>query len=206
MDLITAIESRSSIRKFSDAPVDISDIKQIIRLAGYAPSINNYQPWKYYVIANKEKLNKMADAVTAEIVKLPEKKTRLSKLLKNQTAWFSSFFRDAPMLIALTGRAYETDLVKGVEINHDELSIISNHPDLQSSGASIQNLLLAATAKGYGTCWMTGPLFARTKIEEILNIQYPWKLISFVAIGHAAEQKTKVKDKRDISEEMVVLE
>ena len=206
MDLKTAIESRTSIRKFSDIPVDISDIREIIRLAGFAPSINNYQPWKYYVILNKETLNKMADAVTREIAKLPEKNTRFSKLLKNQTAWFSSFFRDAPMLIALTSHAYENVLEKGVVINHDELDKINNYPDLQSSGASIQNLLLAATAKGYGTCWMTGPLFAREKIQEILDIKEPWKLISFVAIGHAEAKSLKKRDKRDISKELVIID
>jgi nitroreductase len=206
MDLKKAIESRTSIRKFSDAPVDISDIREIVRLAGYAPSINNYQPWKYYIIYNKKILNKMADAVTSEIAKLPEKNTRFSKLLKNQTAWFSSFFRDAPMLIALTSRAYETVLEMGVIINHDELDKINNYPDLQSSGASIQNLLLAATEKGYGTCWMTGPLFAREKIREILHIDEPWKLISFVAIGHAERKTVKTKDKRDISKELVIID
>lgn len=206
MDLKTAIESRTSIRKFSDAPIDISDIREIIRLAGFAPSINNYQPWKYYLILNKETLIKMADAVTREIAKLPEKHTRFSKLLKNQTAWFSSFFRDAPMLIALASHPYETVLEKGVEMHHDELDKINNYPDLQSSGASIQNLLLASTAKGYGTCWMTGPLFAREKIQEILNIKEPWKLISFVAIGHAKEKNLKAKGKRDISKDMVIID
>ncbi len=205
MDLKTAIESRTSIRKFSDTPVDISDIREIIRLAGCAPSINNYQPWKYYIILNKVVINKMADTVTREIAKLPEKSTRFSKLLKNQTAWFSSFFRDAPMLIALTSHPYETLLEMGVKINHDELDRINNYPDLQSSGASIQNLLLAATEKGYGTCWMTGPLFAREKIQEILGIKKPWKLVSFVAIGHAAEKTLRTKDKRDISKELVII-
>jgi nitroreductase len=206
MDLIKAIESRTSIRKFTDTPVDILDVKEIIRLAGYAPSINNYQPWKYYAISNKKILDEMAGVVATEIARMPESRTRLSKILKNQTAWFSTFFREAPMLIALAGHAYKTDFEEGVEISHDELASISNYPDLQSSGASIQNLLLAATAKGYGTCWMTGPLFARKKIQEILQIRDPWKLISFVAIGHKEDTVTKTKEKRNLSDEMVILD
>ncbi len=53
MELTVAIETRISVREFTNDPVNISDIREIIRLAGYAPSINNYQPWKYYIISNK---------------------------------------------------------------------------------------------------------------------------------------------------------
>ncbi len=137
---------------------------------------------------------------------MPESSTRLSKHLKNQTAWFSTFFRDVPMLIALSGRSYETDLERGVKISPDDLDKIKNYPDLQSSGASIQNLLLAATEEGYGTCWMTGPLYTREKIQSILKIKGPWKLISFVAISNPKEISRKVKEKRNIADEMVILD
>ena len=59
MDLKIAIESRRSIREFKDEPVDIGDIREIIRLAGMAPSINNYQPWKYYAVTNTDILRQM---------------------------------------------------------------------------------------------------------------------------------------------------
>ena len=34
----------------------------------------------------------------------------------------------------------------------------------------MENLLLAASNMGYGTCWMTGPLFAMEEIEKIINL------------------------------------
>jgi nitroreductase len=110
------------------------------------------------------------------------------------------------MLIALAAHPYEDDLLKGIKIPSEELDKIRNYPDLQSSGASIQNLLLAATAKGYGTCWMTGPLFARRKLSEMLGISDPWKLISFVAIGRSAEGHLKSKPKRNMADEMQIID
>lgn len=205
MELIKVIEERTSIRHFIDEPVDLDDIKEMVRLAGLAPSINNYQPWKYYIIINKELLDLMASEVTLSIASMPESQTRVAKLLKNQVAWFSTFFREAPALVALAGKPYETDIGKGVTISHEELNRIRNYPDLQSAGASIQNFLLAATAKGYGTCWMSGPLFAREKLEEILKIEKPWSLITFIALGKPGKKQPK-RTKRDISKEMIILD
>ena len=206
MDLITAIENRTSVRKFSDDPLDIKDIREIIRLAGLAPSINNYQPWKYYIITNRVLLKKMALEVAKEIASMPESPTRMAKHLKNQAAWFSTFFQSAPMLIALAAHPFESDLDRGVSIPPDELDKMRNYPDLQSCGASIQNLLLTATAKGYGTCWMTGPLYARKSLQDLLVINEPWKLISFVAIGKSLDKGTKSKVKRNLADEMVVVD
>ena len=205
MELIQAIEIRTSVREFRDEEVDINDIREIIRLAGLAPSMDNYQPWKYYIITNREVLKRMAEAVAREIALMPENDSRLARLLKNQTAWYSTFFTAAPMLIALAGHPHESDLEKGVCIPHEELDRIRNYPDLQSAGASIQNLLLAATTKGYGTCWMTGPLYAREKIQSILSIEEPWKLISFVAIGKPSGKNTRMKGKRNLADEMEII-
>lgn len=206
MDLVTAIEKRISVREFSEEPVDITDMKEIIRLAGLAPSIGNLQPWKYYLISNRKLLDKMAMAITMEISKMPETSSRMAKHLKQQAAWFSTFFNRAPMLIALAGQPYETDLEHGVTIPHEELERMKNYPDLQSSGASVQNLLLAATSMGYGTCWMTEPLFANGKIQELLSIEAPWRLISFVAIGKAKKEIKKTREKRNLADEIVIME
>jgi nitroreductase len=99
MDLTKAIESRTSIREFDKAPVEISDIREIIRLAGLAPSINNYQPWKYYVITNQDIIDRIAFEVTREITLMPESQTRMAKPLKQQAAWFATFFKGRPCLL-----------------------------------------------------------------------------------------------------------
>jgi nitroreductase len=206
MDLFTAVESRRSIREFEKTPVDIDDIREIIRLAGLAPSVNNYQPWKYYVISNPEVLDRIALEVTREIALMPESATRMAKHVKNQAAWFATFFKGAPMLIALAEHPFQGDLEHGVTLKHDTLEQIRNHPNLQSAGASIQILLLAATAKGYGTCWMTGPLYARERIEQILDIKEPWRLISFVAIGKPLKKQSIAREKRNLADEMIIID
>jgi len=41
MELKAAIEARTSVRVFKDEKIRLSDIKEMVRLAGLAPSVNN---------------------------------------------------------------------------------------------------------------------------------------------------------------------
>lgn len=54
---------------------------------------------------------------------------------------------------------------------------------LLSASALIQNLLLAAHARGLGTCWMTGPKYMEKEINELLDITQE-ELVSVVPIGY----------------------
>jgi nitroreductase len=194
MELKAAIEARTSIRIFSDKKVSMEDIREMVRLSGLAPSVNNYQPWRYIAITNKDLLNKMADAVAVKIENLPSSGSINSKNVKTQVTWFSTFFKDAPVLLALVTKPYETVLETAVELTHDEINTLRNYPDIQSAGASIQNILLTAVDMGYGACWLSGPMFARQEIEQMLNVKSPEKLLAFVVIGHArSEHKPKIK-------------
>lgn len=183
MELKKAIENRTSVRTFTNEEVPLNDLKEMIRLASLAPSANNYQPWKFIVVRNKEVLNKLAIKVSGKIAELPENQSKASKNVKSQVEWFATFFQDAPALIALAMEDYETVLEKGVTLSHEEINRQRNYPDIQSAGACIQNLLLAAVDMGYGACWLSAPMIAKQDIETILKIKEPFHLIAFVAVG-----------------------
>ena len=50
MDVRTAIETRHSVRKFADKPVEREKINACLEAARLAPSACNSQPWHYIVI------------------------------------------------------------------------------------------------------------------------------------------------------------
>lgn len=183
MELKKVIENRASVRAFTNEEIPLTDLKEMIRLASLAPSANNYQPWKFIVVRNKEVLNKLAIKVSGKIAELPENLSKASKNVKSQVEWFATFFQDAPALVALAMENYETVLEKGVNLSHEEINRMRNYPDIQSAGACIQNLLLAAVDMGYGACWLSAPMIAKQDIESILKIKEPFHLIAFVAVG-----------------------
>lgn len=199
MELKKAIETRASVRKYTPEPVNLTDIKEMVRLASLAPSVNNYQPWQFIAITNKELMNRMANAVREKIKSIPENQSKYAANVKKQVEFFATFFEDAPALVALCMTEYETVLEKGVELTHNEVNQLRNSPDLQSAGACIQNMLLAAVDLGYGACWMSAPMMAKKELEALLDITEPLKLVSFVAMGRPVKAVLP-RDKKPIDE------
>ena len=56
------IFARASHRSFADRPVEREKIEQLLRAAMAAPTAVNQRPWEFYVVENKEILEKMAEA------------------------------------------------------------------------------------------------------------------------------------------------
>lgn len=55
MDLLKAIEERSSTRGFLDKPVDRETLESLLRLATRCPSAINLQPWEFAVVSGEER-------------------------------------------------------------------------------------------------------------------------------------------------------
>jgi len=174
-------------------------VSELVRRAGLAPSVNNYQPWKFIAIHNKELLNQMATVVSKKIKSLPANQSIAAKNVKSQVEWFATFFQEAPAVVALTMEDYESVLEKGVALSHKDINEARNHPDIQSAGAAIQNMLLSAVDLGYGACWMSAPLMAKEALEQLLPMEENYRLVAFVALGKPARQLTP-KPKKNLEE------
>lgn len=185
MELVQAIENRVSVRSFTADAVSRETLREIVRRAGMAPSINNSQPWKFLAISNKDLLSKMAQGVTESISSLPAKEEDdPHNKQMSRVEWFSTFFEEAPVLIAMLMKPYTSVAETGTALSHEEINSMRNYPDMQTAGASVQNILLSAVDFGLGACWMSAPLVAREKLESLLKVEKPWKLVTFVALGH----------------------
>ncbi len=57
---IEFILTRRSIRRYTDEPVNQNDIELLLKAASYAPSANNYRPWHFLVITEREMLDKLS--------------------------------------------------------------------------------------------------------------------------------------------------
>jgi len=205
MELKDSIEQRRSIRKFTMEEIDLNDLKEMVRRAGLAPSINNQQTWKFIVIKNRDLLNTMAKAVSKNIAEIPSHNSEISKIIKSQVSFYATFFKDAPAVIALIMHPYESYLEKGTKYSHEEINRLRSYPDMQSAGAAIQNILLSAVDLGYGACWINSPLTAREELEKILNIDPAYHLVSFVAVGKAAENASP-SNKRPLEDIIEIFE
>jgi nitroreductase len=68
---------------------------------------------------------------------------------------------------------------------------------LQDTAAAIQNMLLAATELGLGTCWVGS--FDERRVAMLLNLQEGWRPVALVAMGYPAEQ-AGLRSRRSLTE------
>lgn len=209
MNLKEVIEKRASIRMFTDEKVPIEDVKEMIRRAGLAPSINNSQPWKFITIVNEEIIEQMGKIVQQKVLEyFPHENIKEKMMAQAKVLRFSSFFMDAPVLIAVEMSPYQTiieELLKGRELSLENVNRLRNYPNIQSIGAAVENLILSAFDLGYGACWLSGLLIARNELEEFLNVKTPNTLVACVAVGNPREFITQ-RDKKPFEEIFQLIE
>lgn len=190
MEFKDLLSTRVSIRKFTNKSIPNETVNEIIRRASLSPSVANSQPWKFIAIRNSDYLSKMSEVVIHKYDDLLEHSSEeMKEMILTRIKNFSTFFLDSPVVIACICGSYRSsidDLLENTMYDHDDINTFRNHPDIQTMGAAIYSILLSAVDLGYGGCWLTGPMVARSEIEEILGITHPDRLIAFVALGEPA--------------------
>lgn len=193
--LLDIIKQRRSVRNFTSEPVPDNDIKAIVEAAAMAPSATNSQNWRFIAVKSDEKKQELVSAIEEQI-------KEYSALIKSQRAYnefnaysrFFTFFASAPLVIAVIKTPYTSFSLRIMQrygISPEALEAA----DSQGPSAAIQNMLLASHSLGYGACWMTGPLIAKTKLEKVLDIKEPDSLMALIPIGKTEKQPAAPKRK-----------
>ena len=204
MEFAELVEKRVSVRQFRPDAVPPDHIREMVRLASLAPSPNNQQPWRFIAVTRRPLLQEMADAVRARLGSLlPKPLTEDARRAAQRVEWFSTFFADAPLVMAVTRQPYQSVIaraVAGSSLSAADINAMRGHPDVQSIGAAIEHLLLAATELGYGSCWLSGPLIAREALEALLGVEAPEQLAALVAVGVPAVDPAIGHDRKPAGE------
>ncbi|GAA0815429.1 nitroreductase family protein [Clostridium tertium] len=202
------IYNRKSIRQFKDILVKRDDILEIIKAGTYAPSPKHQQNWHFVVLQNKEVIDEVANIVT-------KSHERIGQLAKNEKDFkrhmsvinYYTCFKNAPVVILVYGSEYKMIEYKILKENNAPKEVLdvllSPQSAAQGIGAAVENILLAATEMGYGTCYMTGPTHAKSEIESLIDFKKEgYELMSMVALG-LPEENTPEQPPRKPLEEVV---
>lgn len=164
-DTLSVIEQRRSIRRFDVRQVSDDALNAILMAGLFAPSAMNQQKWHFSVVQNKAMLKKMVQI------------TKANKLNSN-----------IPFLIQKAGEAdyhtyYHAPTVVIVSGDQQAKFIMFD------CAAAAQNIALAATSLGIGTCIMTsaGFLFASEEgraMKKDLGIPDGYEHVCFIAMGY----------------------
>lgn len=208
MSELDFIYKRKSIRDYKDAVVPKEDILKMLDAATHAPSPKHQQNWHFVVVQDKEIINKMAEAVSksheyiASLTKNEDEKKKFMRVLP----YYINFQRASCAILVYANeyKMVEEKILRENNVGEDIIEVMkSTQSAAQGIGAAVENFMLAATAMGYGTCYMTGPAHAKKEIEEIINFEKPeYSLMSIISLGVPADE-TPDSPKRKPLEEVV---
>lgn len=215
MSLDKIIESRKSIRKFTEDEVPQEVLEKAFRHAILAPNSSNMQTWDFYHVQTPEKKQNLVKACFSQSA------ARTAKELVVITANLSHWKRANPRLIEF---AKSVNAPKPVMDYYQNLmpmiyrygfcnSIaffrwistwfigffkpVSRYPifkrDLQevgikSAALAAQNFVLSLTEQGYATCMMEG--FDKKNVMKILKLKSPARIVMVIAIGKEGPRGT----------------
>lgn len=168
MEFQTLLKNRRSIRDFQEKEVPLDTVKDIIRESCLAPSSGNGQPWQFVVINRRETIKRLSDESKANLLSdldqnpdSPVKK--YEDILRNKD--FNVFY-NAPCLVYVIGERVNRLL------------------DVDCSLFACY-FMLAAAARGLGTCWIgLGTNVRNQELMREIGIPKDCRIVAPIIVGY----------------------
>ncbi len=198
MDVLKAIETRRSIRKYRPDPVDDETIERVLEAARWAPSWANTQCWRFIVVRDVDIKNKLADTligVTGKAgqslqVKPDGETTAPLKGVSQRPNKAAEAVQNAPVAIVACA-----ELGKSGYYAKDPGEAVTDKGDwfMFDVALAMQNLTLAAHSLGLGTVHVGA--FDAKKVADLLAVPEGFAVVEMTPLGYPDEQPEARKRK-----------
>lgn len=198
------ITSRRSIRAFLSRTVNQDDIKEILEVSARAPSGSNTQPWKVYVLTG-ETLKALTSQIIAAHNDAEVSKTHLEEYSYYPVKWIAPYVDRRRKigwdLYSLLGLGRENK--SGMQAQHGRNFVFFDAPvgliftidrvmeqgSWLDYGMFLQNIMLAARARGLDTCPQAAFTQYHKIIETVLQLPENEMLVCGMSLGYADPEK-----------------
>ncbi len=172
--LFDTFRTRRSVRQFRSDPIPDEHLMRILEAAGSAPTSGNQQPWKFLVITDQVKIDHLRDGCIESSLEFdrqrPEFDPAGEPALRARYEQTFGNYLSAPIYVVVLTDSY------------------SRYPSYNRFDGSLAagNLMLAARALGYGTCFITDAI-PEAVTREVLGIPDTFEWICITPIGVPVE-------------------
>ena len=172
MELLEAIRTRRSIRRYKSTPVDDKTIELVLEAARWAPSWKNTQCWRFIVVRDNNIKSQLANITT----------------FNNPS---TDAIRNAPVVIVACAELGKSGYSDGQQA--------SDKGDwyMFDVALAMQNLVLAAHSLGLGTVY--NGLFDAKKAATILNVPAGFCVLSLTPLGYP-DQEPAPRPRKELSQ------
>jgi nitroreductase len=170
------IKSRRSIRAFEKKVPSQEIIKECLEAATWAPSATNRQPWEFIVLTGKE-LEKINDLILEHFAERIQERAPYEPLPEHLEKRQQEIFDTLLEIGEKEGIEPNEIFLKSLRFFDAPVAVYfltyKSRDDQYklSTAAALENFLLAAEAKGLGTCWLTVTVICEQDTESFWGFQ-----------------------------------
>jgi nitroreductase len=177
-----AARSRRSIRQYAPVPIEEPDLRELLGLAGRAPSAFNVQPWRFIVVQDEDLKARLAEAAHGQpqVLRAPATIVMYSDMQDALERMPEAMHPDMPADKRAAG-------VEGFRGSFAAKSIEEREAwGNAQSNIALGYLLLLAESRGYATSPMLG--FDADRVKALLDLPAHVRIPALVSIGYAGEE------------------
>jgi len=197
LEFYECLNNRRSCRFFSDKPVPLEVIENIIRCAGTSPSGAHTEPWTFVVVSNQETKQRIREIIEEEEELNYRKRMGqqwLQDLAAVGTTWEKPYLEEAPYIVLVFKQVHGFS-IDGARKTHyySEISV----------SISVGLFIAAVQYSGLVTLTST-PMNAGPKLRSLLKRPVNEKVLVLLPVGYPADDATVPNFKRKPVDEIMV--
>jgi nitroreductase len=169
LDVTRAIETRRSVGRVKQDPVERGLIERVLESAVHAPNHRITEPWRFHVFTGKGR-GELARA-RAETARLAAKaEGEHEEMVAGRVSRERKKAFRAPVVIAVISVA-----------GHDEVETLENYA---ACAAAVQNMQLTAHSLGLASIWRTGPVAYHEHMRRYFDLEEGDSIVAYLYLGY----------------------
>lgn len=149
---------------------DRADMEKILAAALRVPDHGKLFPWRYLVLEGAAR-EKLGDVIAKALIEENETSEKVAEKMKG-------YATQGPVLVVAISSVREES---SIPVWEQELS----------AGAACQNMITAATALGYASCWLTGWASYSPAVKAGLGLKANENIAGFIFFGNQADEPSE---------------
>lgn len=182
-DFASVVRGRRSVRRYQEREVPRRLIEEVLEAARWAPSPHGRQPWRFVVLTRYDLKERLADAMGVSWRENLAMDQEPDEVIDARLANSRHRLLHAPALIIPC--LYLTELDQYPDAKRQEAETIMA---IQSLGAAVENMLLAAWSLGLDSGWMCAPLFCPEVVCEVLELDSSLIPHALITVGYLGSE------------------
>jgi nitroreductase len=177
METLEAIRTRSSVRRFSEQPVEPEKLQAVLEAVQQAPSWSNRQCWQLVVVQGQEVRNTISQLSFVE---------SFFATYGYKTNPAQKGLAQAPVVIVACADPLQSGDLRGEQYYMADM------------GIAAQNLMLAAHDQGLGSVFVG--VFDEEQLKKLLGIPPGIRIVGLFPLGYPAGESKGGPPRKPLSE------